>query len=108
MQSHGSHAKNFALYPGSHKKALTTFKQDSEVTRCLIQKALFGFRIQSLYFLNESMLSKDAKRKQVRTPQPWFGLLYLTNHSLGPESQSGILQKFAMFTSKNLKILWFN
>lgn len=107
MQSHGRRAKNFAVYPGSHKKALTSFKQDREMTRCLIQKALFGFRVQSLNFINESMLSKDVRRKKVHTPQPWFGLLYVTNHSFGPEIQSGILQKFSMFTSKNLKI-WFN
>lgn len=40
-QSYGCHAKN----PGSHEKARTSFKQDSEVTRCPNQKALFGFRV---------------------------------------------------------------
>lgn len=74
---HGRHAKNFGVYPGSHKKARMSFKQDSEVTRWPIQKALFGFRVQSLSFLSESMLSKGArpwvltfKEKNIHTPQP--------------------------------------
>lgn len=44
-QSYGCHAKNFGISPGSYKKAWTSFKQDSEVTRCPIQKTLFGFRV---------------------------------------------------------------
>lgn len=41
------------------------------------------------------------KEKKIPIQQPWFGLLYLSSHSAGPEIQS-ILWKCSIFTPKDL------
>lgn len=45
--------------------------------------------------------------KKTYVQLPWFGLLYLTSHPVGPEIQS-ILWKFSIFTSKYRGVLCFN
>ena len=41
------------------------------------------------------------KEKKIPIQQPWFGLLYLSSRSAGPEIQS-ILWKFSVFSPKDL------
>lgn len=45
--------------------------------------------------------------KKTYVQLPWFGLLYLISHPVGPEIQS-ILWKFSIFTSKYRGALCFN
>lgn len=85
-QRHRCPAKNLGVYPRS-------FKQDNESTRCPIQILSLSSESNQCTSLGKVDYSGTQEEKKNRILQPWFGFLCLTNHSVGPQIQSGILWK---------------
>lgn len=75
-------------------ESCVSFKQDGEVTGFQIWSFFLSSESRSLYALSENMplrnagLRPDPHREETYVQLPWFGLLYLTSHPVGPEIQS--------------------